>query len=139
MLRRIARIAHLPGRALLCAASCVVFLASCGDSPPNIKTDTEYQAVLLTNGHLFFGKLERGDRGYLILRDVFYFQSQVNPETKQVTNTLLKRGREFHGPAVMYLNAEHVVIIESVSPDSQVAKAIKQAQQPTAAPPTAEK
>src|SRR5215472_8790388 len=30
-----------------------------------------------------------------------YVQSQVNQDTKQVTNTLVKRGKELHGPDIM--------------------------------------
>lgn len=118
-------------RAWLRGLSAVAFaglVAGCDQSPlqPEVQTETEYQAVLLTNGHLFFGKLERVGTPYPILRDVYYVQSQVNPETKQVSNTLMKRGREWHGPSVMYLNAQHILLIESVGPESQVAQFIAQ-------------
>jgi len=137
--RLIPQVSALAGKRLLCAASCIALLSSCGDPRPAVKTETEYQAVLLTNGHLFFGKLERAGSAYPVLRDVYYFQSQVNPETKQVSNTLLKRGREWHGPTVMYLNAQHIVIVESVGPESQVAQFINQSKQQAAAQPKAAK
>ena len=141
MQRTVSNVAGAASRRMLCVLSCAAFLAGCGDSRHvNVKTDTEYQAVLLTNGHLFFGKLENAGSAFPVLRDVYYIQSQVNPDTKQVANTLLKRGREMHRPTVMYLNAQHIVIVESVGADSQVAQLISQAkQQPAAAAPKAEK
>jgi hypothetical protein len=62
-----------------------------------------------------------------MLTDVFYVQSSVNQETKAVTNVLVKRGKELHGPQFMYINAKSILVIEPVSPDSQVAKLIKEA------------
>lgn len=55
---------------------------------------TSYHAVLLMNGQAFFGRVENPDTQYPVLRGVFYIQSQTNPATKQVTNVLVKRGRE---------------------------------------------
>lgn len=95
---------------------------------------TPYQAVVLTNGQVYFGKLDKLGPSYPTLRDVFYIQSHQNPETKQVSNTLVKRGREMHGPDHMILNAQHILFIEPVRPDSQLGKLIdeakKQAQSP---------
>lgn len=88
---------------------------------------TEYQAVFLTNGQTFIGKLEGGGSAYPRLTEVFYIQSGVNAETKQVTNVLVKRGKEWHAPDFMYINAKNILVIEPVAPGSQVAKLIKEA------------
>jgi len=66
---------------------------------------TPYHAVLMVNGQAFFGRIENLDTQYPLLRDVYYVQSQTNPETKAVTNVLVKRGREWHTPDRMMLNA----------------------------------
>jgi hypothetical protein len=87
---------------------------------------TDYQLVLLDNGQAFFGRLERFSASYSILRDVYYIQSQVDPETKQSKNTLVKRGREWHEPDSMIVDARHIVLVEPVSPTSTVAKLIKE-------------
>jgi hypothetical protein len=87
---------------------------------------TPYQAVLLANGSVFFGKIENPTSEYPVLRDVHYIRSQVNPETKEVANTLIKRGQEWHQPDVMILNARHVMVIEPVAAGSQVAKLIEE-------------
>jgi hypothetical protein len=85
---------------------------------------SSYCAVVLDTGQVYFGKLERSAGDYPVLRDVFYIQSSANPETKQVSNMLVRRGKEWHGPDYMILNARHIVLIEPVGPDSQVAKLI---------------
>ena len=85
---------------------------------------TQYQAVLLANGNVFFGKIENPGSQFPVLRDVFYVRSQVNQETKEVRNTLVKRGSEMHAPDSMALNARHILLIEPVKPDSQLAKLI---------------
>lgn len=89
--------------------------------------ETKYQAIFLDNGQVFFGTLENSDGSFLLLKDVFYVQSRVNKDTKDVSNILLKRGQEWHGPDFMYVNLKHIVLIEPVSPTSRVAKLIKEA------------
>jgi hypothetical protein len=85
---------------------------------------TPYQAVLLNNGQVYFGKLESAQSDFPVLRDVFYVASQVHPETKQVTNVLVRRGKELHGPSFMALNRQSILLIEPVKEDSQVAQLI---------------
>jgi hypothetical protein len=53
----------------------------------------KYYAVLLNNNSVYFGKLEGLGSEFPILHDVYYVQSNVNQETKQVTNVLVKRGK----------------------------------------------
>jgi hypothetical protein len=86
---------------------------------------TEYQLVLLDNGQTFFGRLEGYGSDTPVLRDVFYIQTQLDPDTKQSRNNLIKRGREWHEPDRMVLSAHHIVIVEPVSPTSTVAKLIQ--------------
>jgi hypothetical protein len=109
----------------------------CGKSGSgDIKPGTEYQAIFLDNGQVFFGTLENAGSDYPLLKDAFYVQSQTDPTTKQVRNILIKRGNELHGPDKMYLNARHIVVIESVGPNSKVAQLIKEAktQKPAGTP-----
>lgn len=85
---------------------------------------TQYQAVLLTSGQVYYGHLEGFGTDHPVLREVYYVRVQVNPETKQQTNILIRRGQEWHGPDRMYLNPAHIILVEPVSADSQVAKLI---------------
>lgn len=85
----------------------------------------EYQAVFLSNGQVYFGKLEptRGD--FAVLTDVFYLQSGVAVD--QNTNlSLTKLGSEAHGPEDrMEINKEHILFIEDMKNDSKVVQAIE--------------
>ena len=95
---------------------------------PKITFDTAYQAVLLDTGNVYYGKIEGLGSEMPVLRDVFYIQSQTNPETKQVTSVLVRRGKEFHGPDHMVINARHLVLVEPVGQGSKVAQLIAEQQ-----------
>jgi len=88
------------------------------------KFDTQYQAVVLSNNQVYFGKLENVDSQYPILKDVFYILSKVDSQTKQASNVLVHRGKELHGPEFMILNRQSIMMIEPVKDDSQLAKMI---------------
>jgi hypothetical protein len=88
---------------------------------------TPYQAVLLTNGSVYFGRLHGYGGHHPVLTDVYYIVSQTNPETKQVNNVLVKRGKELHEPDRMYLNPNQLLFVEPVGPNSKVAQLISQA------------
>jgi hypothetical protein len=94
-----------------------------------VKLDTPYQAVLLDTGQVYYGHLEGLGSSFPTMRDVFYIQSQQNAQTKEVTNILIRRGKEWHGPDKTVLNARHIVMIEPVSPSSKVAQLISEAKQ----------
>ncbi len=85
---------------------------------------TPYAAVLLDNNQVYFGKLTNADGAFPELTDVYYIQSQVNQETKEVKSVLVRRGNEVHGPDRMFLNERHVIMIEPVGPNSKVAQLI---------------
>ena len=92
-----------------------------------ISVATPYQAVLLTNGSVYFGKLDGYGTPAPVLTDAFYVLSHADPETKQVSNVLVKRGKELHGPDRMYINPSQIVFVETVGPNSKVAQLIAQA------------
>jgi len=92
----------------------------------SVKFDTAYQAVLLTNGSVYFGKLEGYGTSSPVLRDIYYVQSGASPETKQATNVLIKRGKELHAPDRMYLNPTQILLVEPVGAESKVAQLIAQ-------------
>ncbi len=111
------------------------FMAGCTEKPgvsggvekSKIALTTEYQAVFLDNGQAFFGKMENPDSPYPLLKEVYYIQRQVNQETKEVRNILIKRGNEWHAPDQMYINSSHIVLVEPVSPNSRVSQLIIEA------------
>jgi hypothetical protein len=85
------------------------------------------QAVLLTNGSVYFGHLQNYGGPYPVLTEVFYVVSQTDPESKQVKSSLIKRGKEMHEPDRMYLNPSQIVFVETVKTNSKVAQLIAQA------------
>jgi hypothetical protein len=93
----------------------------------SVRFSTPYQAVLLSNGSVYFGHLQGYGTPQPILTEVFYVVSQTNPETKQVNNVLVKRGKELHEPDRMYINPSQIVFVETVGPNSSVAQHIAQA------------
>jgi len=96
---------------------------------PAVTFGTPYQAVLLSNGQAYFGKLEGYGTPHPVLNEVYYIVTQTNPETKQSTNVLLKRGKiELHEPDRMYLNPNLIVFVEPVGEKSKVAQLIAQQQ-----------
>lgn len=114
---------------LLGASLLATTLAACGPfSAPEPKFDTPYQAVFLSNGQVFFGRLSNAGADHPRLDDVFYVQTQLNPETKQTTSVLIRRGKEWHGPNYMILNARSILLVEPVGADSKVAQLIAEAQ-----------
>ncbi len=88
---------------------------------------TPYQAVVLINNSVYYGKLSGWGTSNPVLTDVFYIVSKTDPDTKQVSNVLIKRGKELHGPDRMYLNPTQVILVEPVGTDSKVAQLITEA------------
>lgn len=98
---------------------------------------SEWQAVFLTNGQVYFGKVGSIHPDFIDLSDIYYLQVvnvdnsaalgqppdvQSQPEQRL---TLIKLGNEIHGPMdSMLINREHVVIIEDLKSDSRVVQAI---------------
>lgn len=95
----------------------------------------KYQAVFLDNNQVYFGKLSREKSGYAVLRDIYYLRLnqalQPPASTAQIPNiNLVKLGTELHGPEdEMRINREHILFIEDLKEDGQVAQAIKSFQE----------
>jgi len=112
---------------LLVAVALLFVLTACGwgHHRKGPEVGTPYAAVLLDNGQVYYGKLTHAGSKFPELTDVYYIQSQVNQETKAVTNILVRRGNEWHGPDRMFLNERHVILIEPVGTNSKVAELIQ--------------
>ncbi|MDQ6858183.1 MAG: hypothetical protein M3Z65_04215 [Chloroflexota bacterium] len=97
---------------------------------------TVYQAVFLSNGSTYFGKLQPQGENWFLLSDVFYLSS-----TDQGGAQLIKRGSESQGPKEpMIIPTQQILFIENLREDGDVATAIKKfkaGQLPTATPPPA--
>jgi len=103
------------------------------DSGSNI---SDYSAVFLTNGQVYFGKMYSSDSSTLDLRDIYYLQvnnqnslqsgSSASPSPSASPDiSLVKLGNELHGPNDrMTINRDQVLFTESLKNDSKVVKAI---------------
>ena len=86
-----------------------------------------FYAVLLDNGQAYFANLTKLDAQHVKLTNVYYVQRRVDQKTGEIqANALVKRGKEWHAPDFMIVNAAHIVFIENVKSDSDVMKAIKE-------------
>jgi len=95
----------------------------------------KYQALFMTNGQVYFGKLAKLGGDYSELTDVYYLQVQqpVQPaaENKDAAQqpqvSLTKLGNELHGPTdKMHVSKEQILFWENLKDDSTVVKAIKE-------------
>lgn len=100
------------------------FLFSARPQDRDVVFPSAFQAVLLTNGSVYFGKLQGYGSPHPVMTDVYYIVTQTNPETKQSSNILVKRGKELHGPDRMYLNPNQILFVEPVGSGSKVAQLI---------------
>jgi len=118
--------------ALACLAG-LILLLSAGCAAPKTEAaqavtfSTPYQAVVLINNSVYYGKLSGWGTSNPVLTDVYYIVSKQDPEKKTVSNVLIKRGKELHGPDKMYLNPSQIILVEPVGPDSKVAQLIAEA------------
>lgn len=96
----------------------------------------KYQAVFLTNGQVYFGKLNDEGGDYIKLTDIYYLQAQdqkVQPKEAASQNepnmTLIKLGKELHAPAdEMNISRTQVLFWEDIKDDGKVMQAIKEYQ-----------
>ncbi len=98
-----------------------------------VKTD-QYQAVFLSDGQIYFGKITDVKNEYLVLEDIYYLQveQQVQPdrddsseEQSQPRVSLAKLGNELHGPEdQMFISRLQVLFWENLKGDGQVSTAI---------------
>lgn len=101
-----------------------------GSASSDIDT-SKYQAVFMTNGQVYFGKLSDVTRLYADLTDVYYLQVQqsVQPATDESESSqvsLTKLGSELHGPTdKMHISRDQILFWENLKDDSTVVKAIQ--------------
>lgn len=105
----------------------VAFVWDWASRSTGVSFPTPYQAVLLTNNAVYYGQLEGYGTQHPVLKNVFYVLTRTDNNTHQVSNMLVKRGKELHAPDRMYLSPNQIVFVETVGKDSKVAQLIAQA------------
>jgi hypothetical protein len=89
-----------------------------------------YQAVFLSTGQTYFGKITDITKDTLILEDIYYLKTgTVDKAGNPTTGTdvsLVKLGSELHNPEdKMVIERKNVSFWENLKSDGQVSKAIK--------------
>ncbi len=102
------------------------------------ETLSGYQAVFLTNGQVYFGKLSDVSATYATLNDIYYLQVTQPPlqgsqpegaQQQQPQLSLVKLGQELHGPVdEMKINREQILFYEDIKEDGRVMQAIREYQ-----------
>lgn len=112
------------------------FLSTYNPNESKYIINSKYQAVFLSNGQVYFGKIASLNGRYIDLRSIFYLNSQSQTDQASQTSsssnqfTLVKLGCELHGPYdQMIINHSNITFWENLRDDSQVVKSIKQWQQ----------
>lgn len=95
---------------------------------------TDYQAVFLSNGQVYFGKVSNENSSTVTLKDIYYLQvqQQVQPTDSkdkaaadQQQVQLVKLGNEIHGPVdQMRINHDQILFVEDLKADGKVVTAI---------------
>lgn len=88
---------------------------------------TAYQAVVLQNGSVFYGRIDHLGTDYPVLRDVFTVQSELDPGTRQPRYVLVKRKDDVNGADHVIFAATAIAFVEPVMPESTIGKLIAQA------------
>jgi len=125
---------------IIAAVCCGIFTTGCfglsmGSGIATVSND--WQAVFLSNGQVYFGKVQAVSKGALTLGNIYYLQVVSKPlqttqqgdtaanQQAQQELTLIKLGNELHGPVdQMTINRDHVLLTEKLKKDSRVVQAI---------------
>ena len=97
----------------------------------------DWQAIFLSNGQVYFGKVKVAGSRSLTLTDIYYLQVVTKPlqttqqgasassDNTQQELTLIKLGNEIHGPTDrMVINRDQILLTEKLKNDSRVVQAI---------------
>lgn len=119
------------GTILLLAIAGLLYMGK--DKESQYVNKDKNQAVFLTNGQVYFGKVASVTDEYINLVNIYYLNSQEQSATDAKANTaqtnfsLVKLGCELHGPAdQMLINRSQVSFWENLSDTGKVSKAIEQ-------------
>lgn len=87
-----------------------------------------YQAVILANDRVYFGKIEAAGADFYRLDDAFFLRETAAGEgdEAQATRALLPINRELHGPEnSMLIRRSEVVLVEDLADDSPILREIE--------------
>ena len=86
-----------------------------------------YQAVILANDRVFFGKLRPASEGFYVLKDAHFIRQEPGQnEEDPPLNAVVPLTEELHGPEdEMLINERFILSVEDLRNDSEVLAAIR--------------
>lgn len=118
------------GTALILALLAYMVVGGKGGAEGQYVDNSKMQAVFLSGGQVYFGKIKSVNDKALRMSDIYYLRvnQQVQPNGQNTSNndiSLVKLGCELHGPQdQMVINQSQVIFWENLKDDGQVAKAV---------------
>lgn len=105
--------------------------AGCETAARPIVFDADlYQAVFLTNGQVYFGKLSNTTDSFVTLTDVYYLQTNATDQKQALQGddniALVKLGGELHGPTdAIQIHRDAILMVEDLRKDSKLVQIIQ--------------
>ena len=92
--------------------------------------DKRFQAVILSNDKVYFGRISDASDTFFELDDAFFLRETQDSEDAEPVRALLPVNRELHAPENrMLIRKDEVVLVENLASDSPVLKEIKRQKQ----------
>jgi len=135
MVKSVILVAVIAVLLIVVLAGAMMFMKKDKDAGMDAVKKDQYQAVFLTNGQVYFGKVEDMTKATVKLTNIYYLQVQqsVQPaeqkkDDKQAQISLAKLGEELHGPEdTMYIAKDQMLFWENLKDNGKVVQAIKNA------------
>jgi len=118
----------LVGVAILLVGITLVFTRSGNDNESKFVNTSDYQAVFLNNGQVYFGNIQDLNSSYVRMTNIYYLtQGSSNSDNY----SLVKLGcQQIHDPLdEMIINRDQVTFWENLNSNGKVVSSIKQFQQ----------
>ncbi|UCH49671.1 MAG: hypothetical protein JSU95_07845 [Betaproteobacteria bacterium] len=85
---------------------------------------TSYQAVTLTNGSVYYGRIDHLGSDHPVLRGAFSVQQESDPKTGEMRYVITKRTDGANGADHMIFPVTSIAFVEPVRADSTIGKLI---------------
>lgn len=110
-----------------------LLVANSSGDPFGGSVDTAgYQAVILSNDKVYFGKIRKGDGDFYELSNVYFIREQQSSPDAAPQRQVLPLNAELQAPENrMLIDKDKVVIIENLDKASPVLKTIQQLEEQT--------
>lgn len=121
------KVVVLVGAALLLLATTLAVVRGNGSSEKSLVATSNYQAVFLNNGQVYFGKVQEVNTRFINLTDVYYLTQSTSGEGQATGDyTLVKLGcQQIHYPEdQMVITREQVTFWENLNANGKVTKSI---------------